>query len=178
MGEVTEHGFHVGEVRGVFAEGVIVGDGFGLSVDEEFVGISTAGFAVESGAPLAKNLFEFFLGMGGELLDGFDAEGTECAFGDFTDAGNFSDGKRGKEAGFLAGSNPDEAPGFALIRGDFGSKAGGGEAAGAGKSSSPGNGAKKLVGGGERRAMEALRCRRGRDRLRRWRPFRRWERIW
>ena len=129
---MAEHSFHFGEVGGVFAEGVIVGDGFGFGVDEEFIGVAAARFAVERGAPLAKDFFEFFLGVGGELFDGFDAEGAEGALRDFADAGNFANGEWCEEAGFHAGSDPDQAPGLALIRGDFGGETRGGEAAGAG----------------------------------------------
>jgi len=153
---MAEHGFHFGGARGVFAEGVIVGDGFWLGVDEEFVGIPAAGFAIEGCAPLAKDFFEFFLGVGGKLFDSFDAEGAKGAFGDFADAGNFADGKRGEEARFHAGGDPDEAAGFALVGGDLGSEACGGETGGAGKSRLFGDGAKEFVGSGEGRAVEAF----------------------
>ena len=156
LGEVAEHGFHFGEVGGVFAEGVIVGDGFGFGVDEEFVGVAAARFAEESGAPLAKDFFEFFLRVGGELFDGFDAEGAKGALRDFADAGNFANGKRSEEAGFHARSDPDQAPGFALIRGDFGGETSGGEAAGAGKTGLLRDGAEEFVGRGEGRAVETL----------------------
>ena len=96
LGEVAEQCFHSGNVGSVFAEGVIVGDGFGLGVDEEFVGVASAGFAIERGAPLAKDFFEFFLGVGGELPDGFDAKGTQGAFGNLADPRNFADGRRSR----------------------------------------------------------------------------------
>ena len=110
-------------------------DGFGFSVDEKFVGIAAARFAIERGAPLAKDFFEFFLMVGGELLDGFDAEGAESAFGDFADAWNFANWQRGEKASFHTGSNPHEAARLCLIGGDLGDKARGGESAGTGKSS-------------------------------------------
>jgi hypothetical protein len=92
----------------------------------------------------------------GELFDSFNAEGAEGAFGDFADAGNFADGKRSEETGFHTGCDPDEAARLALIGGDFGGEAGGGESAGAGKTGLFGDGAKKFVGSGERRAVEAF----------------------
>src|SRR5208337_2065071 len=153
---MTEYGAHFGDVGGVFAEGVIVRDGFGLGINEEFVGVSATGFAVEGSAPLAEDFFEFFLGVGGELFDGFDAEGAEGAFGDLADAGNFADGEWGEEAGFHAGSYPDEAAGLALVGGDFCREAGGGESAGAGKRGLSGDGAEEFVGRGERSAVEAF----------------------
>ena len=156
LGEVAEHGFHFGDVGSVFAEGVIVGDGFGLGVDEEFVGVAAAGLAVERGAPLTKDFFEFFLRVRSELLDGFDSEGAKSAFGNFADAGNFADRERSEETGFHAGGDPDEAAGLALIGGYLGGEAGGGESAGAGKTGLPRDRAKKSVGGGQRRAVEAL----------------------
>src|SRR6267378_1126637 len=55
--KVTEHRGEGVVVVGVFAEGVIVGNGFGLGVDYEFVGIAAARFAIKRGAPLAENLF-------------------------------------------------------------------------------------------------------------------------
>ena len=117
--KVAEQGFHVFDVQRVFAESVIVGDGLGLSVDEEFVGVATAGLAIESGAPLAKDFFEFFLGVRGELIDGFDPDGAQGALCDLTDAGDFANGKRGKKARFHARRDPDEAAGFGLVGGDF-----------------------------------------------------------
>src|SRR5262249_9558698 len=98
-----------GEIIRVFAESVIVRDGFGFGVDDEFVGIAATCFAIECCAPLAENVFEFFGGEFGELSDGFDAESAQSAFGDFADAGNLSNGKRREELCFLAGSDPDES---------------------------------------------------------------------
>ena len=133
-----------------------MGDGFWFGVDEEFVGVAAASLAVESRAPLAEYFFEFFLGMGSKLLNGFDSEGAEGAFGDFANAGNFADRKRGEEACFHTGRNPDEAAGLALIGGDFGCEASRCETAGAGKARLFGDTAEKFVRGGERRAVEAL----------------------
>ena len=58
---MAEQGFHFRDVGGVFAESVIVGNGFGFGIDQEFVGVAAAGFAIERGAPLAKDFFQFFL---------------------------------------------------------------------------------------------------------------------
>ena len=124
--EMAEERFHLRDIEGVFAESVILGNGFGLGVDQEFVGIAAAGFAIESGAPLAKDFFEAFLGIGGELLDGLNTECVEGAFGDFADAGNFSDMERSEETCFLTGNDPDEAAGLGLIGSDLGHQAGGG----------------------------------------------------
>ncbi len=46
-----------GEIVRVFAEGVVVRDGFGLGVDDEFVGIAAACLAIERRTPLTKNIF-------------------------------------------------------------------------------------------------------------------------
>jgi hypothetical protein len=154
--EMAEHGFHFGDVGGVFAEGVIVGDGFGLGVDQEFVGVAAACFAIKGCSPLAEDFFQLFLRVRGKLVDGFNAEGAEGTFGNFTDAGNFADGQRCEETRFHAGGDPDEASGLALIGGDFCGEAGGGEPAGAGKAGLTRDGAKKFVGGGKRWAVEAF----------------------
>src|SRR5215470_9242966 len=106
------------EIIGVFAESVIVRNGFGFSVDDEFVGIAAASLAVERRAPLAEDVFEFFCGDFGELRDGFDAERAKGTFGDFTDARNFSDGKRREEFCFLARRDPDESARLGLIAGN------------------------------------------------------------
>src|SRR5262249_16055106 len=90
--EMAQQGRKGGGVVGVVGEGVIVGDGFGFGVDDEFVGIAAAGFAIERGTPLAENAFEFLGRDFSELRDGFDTESAEGAFGDFTDAGDFSHG--------------------------------------------------------------------------------------
>lgn len=158
LGKVAQEGFHPGDIRRVFAEGMVVGDGFGFGVNQEFVGVPSASFAIESDAPLAEDFLEFFLRMGGELLDGFDAECAESAFGDFTDTGNFADGERGEEARFHAGSDPDQAAGLALLRSDFRSEASGGETARAGEASLPGDGAEQIIGGGKWRTVKAFRA--------------------
>jgi len=131
-------------------------DGFGFRINEEFVGIAAAGFAIERGAPLAEDFLEFFLGVRGKLFHGFDAEGAKSAFGDFADTRNLADGKRGEEARFHARSDPDETAGFTLIGGDFGSEASGGEAARTRQAGLSCDGAKEFVGGGEWRAVEAF----------------------
>lgn len=66
------------------------------------------------------------------MLNGFDAEGAKGSFGDFANAGNFADGKRSEESRFHPGSDPDETARLALIGGDLGGEAGGGESARAG----------------------------------------------
>ena len=59
--EVAEHRRHFVQIRRVFAERVIVRNGFRLRVNYEFVGIAATRLAVERLAPLAKNLFQSFL---------------------------------------------------------------------------------------------------------------------
>src|SRR6202007_1055561 len=107
LGEMAEQSFHISHVGGVFAEGVIVRDGFGFGVDEEFVSVSAASLAVKCGAPLAEDFFKFFLRVRSELLNSFDAEGAKGAFGDFADTGNFADGKRSEEASLHTWGYPD-----------------------------------------------------------------------
>src|SRR6266571_71618 len=104
--KMAEHrGQRVGIVR-VFAEGVVVRNGFRLGIDHKFVGIAAARFAVKRSAPLAENLFELFLRNGGDLLDRLDAE---RALRDFADAGNLSNRKGSEEALLAARRNPHEA---------------------------------------------------------------------
>src|SRR5882757_3307972 len=88
--KVTEHRGERDRVVRVFSESVIVRNGFWLGIDYEFVGITAARFAVQRGAPLAEDLVEFFQRLTGELFHGFNAERTQRALGDFTDAGNFA----------------------------------------------------------------------------------------
>src|SRR5438552_1968422 len=154
--KVAEHGMEREQIVRVFAEGVVVRDGFGLRVDDEFVRIAAAGFTIERRPPLTENLFQFFRGMFGKLCDGFNAECAEGAFGDFADTGNFADGKRREEFSFLAGCNPDEAAGFSLIARHFCGEARRREAAGAGKAGLTRDSTKQFVRGGERRAVHAL----------------------
>ena len=136
---------------------MILRNGFGFGIEDEFVGIAAAGFAIEGGAPLAENFLEFFLGERGDLLDGFDSESAQSFFGDFADAGDFSDGEWREKLRFAAGRNPHEAARFALVGCDLGDEAGGGQAAGTRESGFTGDGAKKFVGRGERRSVEAFR---------------------
>src|SRR5882762_1575442 len=65
--KVTEHCGESDRVVRVFSESVIVRNGFWLGIDHEFVGITTARFAVQRGAPLAEDFFKLFQGMGREL---------------------------------------------------------------------------------------------------------------
>ena len=105
--KVTEHRFHFRNVAGVFPERVIVGDGLGLCVDKKFVGIASARLAEERRAPLAKDGFQFFLRVRGEMLDGLDGEGAQGAFCNFANARNFADGKWGEETCFHPRGYPD-----------------------------------------------------------------------
>src|SRR5256885_11753925 len=154
--KMAEHGIQRGQVVGIFAKGVIVRNGFGLRVDDEFVGIAAAGFAIERRPPLTENLFQLVRGMFGKLCYGFNAEGAKGALGDFADAGNFADGKRREEFSFLAGCNPYEAARFGLIACHFCGEARRREAAGAGKPGLARDGTKQFVRGGERRAVHAF----------------------
>jgi len=156
LGKVAEQRFHGGDVGRVFAEGVVVGDGLGLGVDEEFVGVTPAGLAIKRCAPLPEDLFKFFLRVGGELFYDFDAKRAEGAFGDFADAGDFADGERGEEAGFHAGCDPNKAARLALIRSNLGGETRGGESAGAWQAGLLRDGAQELVGSGERGTMQAF----------------------
>ena len=54
LAEAAEHGVEHGAIGGIFAKGVAVRDGFGLGIDEKFVGILAARFAIERRAPLAE----------------------------------------------------------------------------------------------------------------------------
>src|SRR5260370_22619958 len=88
--KVAQHSGEGGVVVRVFAEGVIVRNGFGLGVDYEFVRIAATRFAIQSGAPLDENFFKFLQRLRRELFHGFDAASAECSFGDFTDTGNLA----------------------------------------------------------------------------------------
>src|SRR6266581_6774701 len=143
--KMAEHrGQRVGIVR-VFAEGVVVRNGFRLGIDHKFVGIAAARFAVKRSAPLAENLFELFLRNGGDLLDRLDAERAERALRDFADAGNLSNRKGSEEALLAARRNPNEAARLGLIRCDFGDQTSRGEAAGARKTRSSGDRSKQFI---------------------------------
>ncbi len=111
---MAEHRFHFLDVPSVFSESMIVGNGLGFRVDEEFIGIATSGFAEKSGAPLAKDGFQFFLGVRGELFDGFDGESAEGTFCNFTNAGNLANRKRSQEArASIPGGTQTKPRGFA-----------------------------------------------------------------
>src|SRR5271170_1178337 len=144
---MTEKGFQFGDMECVFAEGVIVRDGLGFGVDEKFVGVASAGFAIEGGTPLAKDFLQFFLLMGGELFNGFDSQGAQGTFGDFPYAWNLANWEWCQKACFHPRSNPDKSFGLALVRGNFGDKPCGGESAGAGKAGLCRDGAQKFVCG-------------------------------
>ena len=153
---MTEERFHSRDVAGVFAEGVIVRNGFGFGVNQEFVGIATTCFTVESGAPLTEDFLELFLLVRGELLNGFDAKCAKGALGYFADARNLADREWREETGFHAWGYPNEAAWFGLLGGDFGYQAGGSEAAGTGKVGCFCDGPQEFVRGSERRAVQAF----------------------
>jgi hypothetical protein len=155
---MAQHCDEHGCVIGVLAEGVVLRDGFRFGVDDEFIGIAAARFAIECRAPLAEDLLKLFLRNGGEVLDGFDAECAQGALRDFADAGNFSYRKRREKAGFLAGSDPEEPARLGLVRSDLGDEASRCEASGAGKACRARDGAQKFIRRGERRTMQAFRA--------------------
>src|SRR5262249_12506160 len=91
-----------GRVISVFAESMIVRNGFGFGVEDEFVGVAAARFAIEGRAPLAENVFEFFRWNFRKLRDGFNSKCAEGAFRDFADSGYFSHRERREEFCFLS----------------------------------------------------------------------------
>ena len=96
----------VRDVGSVFTKGVIVGNQFGYRIDQEFVDPS-AGFAIERGAPLAKDFLKFLLFVSGELFDSLNAERTKGALRGFTDAGILRMGSGARNAPpFLAQPKP------------------------------------------------------------------------
>src|SRR6266478_495580 len=80
---MTEHGGEGIQIIRVLAESVIVRNRFRLGVNDKFVGIAAARLAIQRRSPLAENAFQFFLRYRCDLLDGFNAEGSKRAFGDF-----------------------------------------------------------------------------------------------
>ncbi len=119
LGEMAQQGFHFRDVGGVFTKSVIVGNRFGFRIDQEFVGIASAGFAIERGAPLAKDFLKFLLFVSGELFDSLNAERTKGALRDFTDARNFANGQWSEKARFHSWRNPNQAARFGLIGRNF-----------------------------------------------------------
>src|ERR1700739_3810235 len=98
--EMAQERLHLRNIPGVFPECMIVGNGFRLGVDQEFIGVARAGFAKEGRAPLSEYFFQLFLLVRGELLDGFDSQRAQGPFCNFTNPGNFSDRQWGQEQGF------------------------------------------------------------------------------
>ena len=153
---MTEHRGHRVRIVRVFAESVILRDRFRLRVDDKFIGIAAARFAIQRRSPLAKNLFQLFLWNGGDLLDGFDAEGTERALRDFADAWNFSNRKWRKKPFFAAGRNPHQTARLGLVRCNFRNQPRRGESTGTRQLRCARDRSKQLVGGDERWAMQAF----------------------
>jgi len=140
-----------------FSEGVIMRNRFRLGVDDKFVGIAAARFAIQRRTPLAENLFEFLLRNSGDLFRPvFDAEGAKRALRDFADAGNFSHRQLREESLFAACRDPDEAARFGLIRRNFRNEPRRSKAARTGKSSGASDRAKQLVGRRERWPVQSL----------------------
>src|SRR5437879_13505349 len=98
---------------------MIVRDRLRLGVDQKFIGIAAARFAIQRRSPLAENAFEFFLRHSCNLLDRFDAKSTQRSLREFTDAGNFSYRQRRETTLLAAGRNTDEAKRLGLVGGDF-----------------------------------------------------------
>src|SRR5260370_25676813 len=100
--KVAQHSGEGGVVVRVFAEGVIVRNGFGLGVDYEFIRIAATRFAIQRGAPLAENFFKFFQRLRRELFHGFDADSAECSLCDVTDSVNLAHRERLEKEPFSA----------------------------------------------------------------------------
>src|SRR5260370_6252423 len=143
-------------VVGVFAKSMIVRNGFRLCIDNEFVGIAAARFAVQRGAPLTENFFKLFQWLRRKLFHCFDAERTQRAFGNFTDAGNLAHRERREKARFASRRDPQQAARLGLVRSDFGDEARRGKSAGTRKTCGARDGAQEFVGRGERRPVQAL----------------------
>src|SRR6516225_6537581 len=153
---MADHGLHLGDIVCVFAESVVMRNGFWLRIDQEFIRIAAASLAVEGSAPLPEDFLELLLFMGGELLDGLDAQSSKGALGDFADAGNFADREGSEETRFHSRHNENEATRLRLIRSDLRNQTSGGEPAGAGKGGRLRDHAQQLVCGSKRRAVQAF----------------------
>src|SRR5262249_19751591 len=103
---MAQHGLEHSVVVCVFAEGVIVRNRLRLGIDDKFVGIPAARLAVESIAPLTKNLFQPFARYGRDLADRFNAHGPESAFCNFSNSRDFSDGQLLEKALLASGGDP------------------------------------------------------------------------
>src|SRR6266480_441593 len=152
---MAEHRGHRVLIVRVFAERVIVRNRFRLGINHEFVGIAAACFAVKRRPPLAKNLLQFFLRKGGDLLDRFNSQHSERALGDFANAGNLSNRKWRKKPFFTAGCNPEQTVRFGLIRRNFRYQPRPSQSAGTRQRRRACDGSKQLVGGGERWPVQA-----------------------
>ena len=131
-------------------------NGFGLGIDEKFVGVLPTRFAIERRAPLAETFFQFFDGHFGELPDAVDAQRVQTRFGDFADPGNFSNGKRREKFFLGARRNPDQSARLGLFGSYFCDQSRGRESGGTRKLRGAPDFLDQFVGGGERRAVHAF----------------------
>src|SRR6267378_2244068 len=153
---MAEHRRQGVRVAGIFSEGVIVRDRFRLRVDDKFVGIAAARFAIQRRSPLAENLFEFFLRNSGDLFDSFNAEGAKRSLRNLTDPWNFSHRQLREESLFAAYRDPDKTARLGLIRRNFRNEPRRSQSAGARKSSGARDGLKQLVGRRQRWSVQSL----------------------
>jgi len=144
--KMAEHRGQGVRVVGIFSEGVIVRNRFRLGVDDKFVGIAAARFAIQRRTPLAENLFEFLLRNSGDLFDSFDAEGAKRALRDFADAGNFSHRQLCEKSLFGCLQGPRRGRAAWLDPTQLRNEPRRSEAAGAGKSGGASDRSKQLVG--------------------------------
>src|ERR1700687_1980958 len=153
---MAEHGGQGVRVLDIFSEGVIMRDRFRLAVDDKFVGIAAARFAIQRRSPLAENALQLFLRHRRDLFDGFDAERAKGTFRDFTNPGNFSHWQGRKKSLLAACRNPDEAAWLGLVGRNFRNEPRRSESAGAGKSGGARDRAEQLVGRRERWSVQSL----------------------
>src|ERR1700693_586448 len=164
-------------IIGIFIEGVILRNGFGLRIDYKLVGIATARFAVQRGTPLPENLLQFFLGLRRDLFNGCNPHRAQSSFGDFTDAGNFSHREWRQKSLFASRRNPNETARLAVIGSYFSHQARRSESARTWQTGSASNVAEKFVRGGQRWPVQPFRARQIEIRLVDGHHFNHWRKV-
>ena len=157
LAQITERGFQQLAVVRIFAERLIVRKRFWLGIDEKFIGVNAARFAVERRAPLPKSFFQAFQRNSLQLRDRFDAQAFQGRFRHFPNARNAPHRQRRKKYRFASRRNPDQPARFGLIAGDFCDQARRAQSARARQAGRRSDFQQKFVRCGERRPVQPLR---------------------
>src|ERR1700739_2703909 len=103
---MAQHGFHRRHVGGILAKGMILRNRFWLRIKNKFVRVPAARFTVQCRAPLPEDFLQSCLRIIGKLVNVFNTQRAQRAFGYFADARNFRAPATAQESAVLVPRRP------------------------------------------------------------------------